>query len=266
MFQKAKIFSLGIMHIYTLAYIVYILRERVTFSRLSSTYSQPFNKWHIQIKSLQLYLGARLGCFSHFIRAFNNNKFSWSLAIHCYQLWGIRDIEQTRKTGAKNQDRSSLEQRPIDKRSSKIAGLCHRGHPNIWSGRQSTAGAAPVPIRQDSPPRGEYTPIKSSPRTSHLPATDTSALPWAAERSGTAEGQHRRRRGEGEKRGLRAEVRDWCTAQTTTFHFDNLITQLQLATEKRTEIQRLKEIPFFPNFKGFPATWRGGYRKKGEKI
>lgn len=96
MFRKAKIFSLGIMHIYTFAYIVYILCERVTFSRQSSTYNQPFNKWHIQIKSQQLYLVARLCCFSHFICAFSNNKFSWSLAIHCYQLWGIRDIKQNR--------------------------------------------------------------------------------------------------------------------------------------------------------------------------
>lgn len=105
MFRKAKIFSLGIMHIYTLAYIVYILCERVTFSRQSSTYNQPFNKWHIHIKSQQLYLVARLCCVSHFICTFNN-KFSRSLAIHCYQLWGIRDIKrtdmkQTWKTGAK---------------------------------------------------------------------------------------------------------------------------------------------------------------------
>lgn len=49
------------------------------------------------------------------------------------------------------------------------------------------------------------------------------------------------------------------------FHFDNLITQLQLGIENRTEIQCLKEISFFPNFKGFAATWGGGYRKKDEK-
>lgn len=159
------------------------------------------------------------------------------------------------------EDRSSLEQRPNDKRSSKIAGLCHRSHPNIWSGRQSTAGLAVVPIGQDSPPRGKYTSTKSSPRTSHLPATPLRCHEPRSE----AVQQSRRREGEGEKRGLGAEVRDWCTAQTATFHFDNLIIQLQLATEKRTEIQCLKEIPFFPNFKGFPATWGGGYRKKAKK-
>lgn len=152
------------MHIYTLAYIVYILRERVTFSRQSSTYNQPFNKWHIQIKSQQLYLIARLCCFSHFICAFNN-KFSWSLAIHCYQLWGIRDNKHTgNRHGTQAQKIRPVqpEQRPNDKRSSKIARLCHRSHPNIWSGRQSTAGVAPVPIKQDSPPRVNRLPSKAA--------------------------------------------------------------------------------------------------------
>lgn len=134
-----------------------------------------------------------------------------------------------------------MEQRPNDKRSSKIAVLCHRSHPNIWSGRQSTAGVAPVPIRQDSPPRGKHISIKSSPRTSHLPATP---LRCREPRSGAVQ-QRRRREGQGEKRSLRAQVQDRCTAQTATFHFDNLITQLQLATEKKKDRNTVfKRDPF----------------------
>lgn len=42
--QKATIFSLAIMHVDTLAYIVYTLRDRVVFSRQTSPYDQSFNK------------------------------------------------------------------------------------------------------------------------------------------------------------------------------------------------------------------------------
>lgn len=136
MLRKAKGFSLGIMRIYMLAYMVHVLSECVTFSRQSSTYNQPFNKLHVQIKCQQLYLITRLCCFSHFICTLNNNnKFSPSLAIRRSQLWGIRDVnqtdtEQTRKTDAKTQDRPSPEQRPNDKRSPEITWVFVRSQPS----------------------------------------------------------------------------------------------------------------------------------------
>lgn len=134
--------------------------------------------------------------------------------------------------------------------------LCDRNHPNIWSGSlkryfQSTAGLAPVPIRQDSPPQNKYRSSKSNPDQPPSSSTSAAGMDWEAKHRK----QRRRRGGEGEERGPRAQVRErGCAAQTAALHFDNLITQLQLATGKRREIQCLKEVPFFPNFKGFPAT------------
>lgn len=237
MLRKAKGFSLGIMRIYMLAYMVHVLSECVTFSRQSSTYSQPFNKLHVQIKRQQLYLITRLCCFSHFICTLNNNnKFSRSLAIRRSQLWGIIDVnqtdtEQTRKTDAKTQDRSSPEQRPNDKRSPEITFFCAIA-------AILTSGAAAWSAQLDwhrllsgrtAPPHDKYTSTQSSPRTA--------ALPQHLCRRDELRSGARKSRGGGErekerKRGLRARVREGCAAQTVTFHFDNLITRLQLATEK----------------------------------
>ena len=212
MLWKAKIFSPGIMHIYILDCTVYILCECVTFSRQSSTYNQPFNKWHIQIKCQQLYLITKLCRFIHFICTLNNNnkKFSWSLAIRCSQLRGIRDVKQTDmeqpwKTGAKNKTGQAWSSDLMIKEVPKqhfcaIAAILTSG-----AAASSATSRAQLDWHQFLSGRTALRTINTLPSKAALgqpPFSNTSAavMNCGAEHIK----QRRRREGEGEKRGLRA--------------------------------------------------------------
>lgn len=138
------------------------------------------------------------------------------------------------KRAQKNEkpDRSRLEQRPNDKRSPEIKDLCNRSHPNIWSSRlksylQRTAELAAIPTKQDSFSAWQI--HRKQPWDRHLcpAAPPRCGQPSQARWQGAGEA-----RGTRERRGLRASVPERCAAQTAAVHFDNLITQLQLATGK----------------------------------
>lgn len=129
-----------------------------------------------------------------------------------------------------------------------------------WTGEGSPAGGT-TPSPTTTAARGQ--PAATPPR--HL-------CRGGRRRSDAAPGEQRRRRRAGAESVGCAGVRERCAAQPVTFHFDNLITHLQLATEKGEKcIRRLKEVPFFPNFRASQlpegmARERGGEKKKGSSL